>query len=132
LSRPQRVASIQFSVAFETLVNARTMLAEVRNAEEPIATFVLTGGLIRCPLMRFTLLVGLRMLAPQATVLVNDRQGELSYKTDALGAIFNAMLAERGDSNLRAVVEGPCPRRTCDDPPPEIAAGLRTLISRHF
>jgi hypothetical protein len=131
LAWPEQLASVQFSIAIDALLNVKRMLKEIPG-EETVDSFVLTGGLIRCPLLRFALREGLAMLAPISTVAVNDRGGPLAYKTDALGAIFNAMMAERGQSDLRSVVKDQCPRKGCDAPEPQVAAGLRNLLAAHL
>jgi sugar (pentulose or hexulose) kinase len=96
MSRAERVASIQCSIAVELLERTRTMLREVRKPVQPVERFILTGGLVRAPLVRRAIYQGLQKLVPGALVVQNNRQGALAYKTDALGAIYNAAMAHTG------------------------------------
>jgi sugar (pentulose or hexulose) kinase len=96
MSRAERVASIQCSIAVELLERTRTMLREVRKPVQPVERFILTGGLMRAPLVRRAIYQGLQQLVPGAMVVQNNRRGALAYKTDALGAIYNAAMAHTG------------------------------------
>jgi sugar (pentulose or hexulose) kinase len=127
-----QVASTQFSIALEMVVRAQKMLAATTT---PIRRFVLTGGLLRAPLIGAVLRTGLTLLseaddrvAADAEVLQNDRGGDLAYKTDALGAVLNAAAAGQGrppDEVIRAWRRWiPCPANE-----PTLDATLRRLIT---
>lgn len=104
MPRAERIASIQCSIALELLDRCRTMLSEVRKPRTPVERFVLTGGLAQSPLIRHALCHGLGLLTPGAAVLLNSHRGALAYKTDALGAIYNATMAHSG-MTLRDLIE---------------------------
>ena len=91
-------------------------------ATEPIRTFVLTGGLSRAPLIRETLYAGLRIIGrtdnrvtDEAQILLNNRSGQLSYKTDALGALINTQIAAE-EVSPRRVIMADRSWRSCDTP----------------
>ena len=131
LDLPTRVASVHCSIALEMLDRVRAMLAA---AAEPIRTFVVTGGLSRAPLIREALYAGLRLLAEtddrvaeDARILLNDRSGQLAYKTDALGALINARVAASG-RDARQVIAADRSWRPCDAPAPDRGRRLRRLL----
>ena len=114
-----RIASTQCSIAIEMLDRVRLMLDV---ATEPIRTFVLTGGLSRAPLIRETLYAGLRIIGrtdnrvtDDAQILLNNRSGQLSYKTDALGALINTQIAAE-EVSPRRVIMADRSWRSCDTP----------------
>jgi sugar (pentulose or hexulose) kinase len=119
----ERVASIQCAIALELLDRVRVMLREVRRPPVPISRFVLTGGLTRAPLVRHAMRRGLDRLAPGASVMLNDRRGALAHKTDALGAVYNAMMADSGEE-LTAIVARHGRLREC---PPLAGRAVRGL-----
>jgi len=99
-----RVASTQCSIAMEMLARVQTMVREVKKPPLPVKRYILTGGLGKAPLIQYVLYRGLQHISPNAEVLLNDRKGALAHKTDALGAIYNAIMARSG-KDLATVIE---------------------------
>ena len=60
-------------------------------------------------------------------ILVNDRSGQLAYKTDALGALVNARIASGGDRPCD-VIASDRSWRPCDAPALERGWRLRRLL----
>ena len=127
-----QVASTQYSIAVELLRLTNEML---NAATEPIEQFVLTGGLSQAPLIRSVLHTGLLMLSqihgrvsPHVQVMQNDRDGDLAFKTDAIGALFNAMMAERGQL-AAAFITAERKWKKCEEPDDMLKARLTELLS---
>ena len=128
LGAKERVASVQVSIALELLKRAKHLSAAA-NGATPIDTFILTGGLVRARLLRDVLHTGLHRLARRAEILVNDRPGALAHKSDALGAICNAMIAA-GGAGVAAVIGAHSRLTPCAGPRQRSRGSLDALI-RH-
>jgi sugar (pentulose or hexulose) kinase len=115
LGTPECLATIQSSIALELLQRTKTMLQEVKEKERSVDRFVLTGGLIRAPLVRQVLYTGLQKLVPNARIFLNNRRGPLAHKSDALGAVFNAMMAEHC-TDVATIVSRYCDLKPCAPP----------------
>lgn len=127
-----QVASTQYSIAVELLRLTNQMLDATI---APIQQFVLTGGLSQAPLIRSVLHKGLFMLAnmhskvaTHVQVMQNDRHGNLAFKTDALGALFNAMMVDRGQLAADFIAAH---RKwsSCEEPNDRLKARLTELLS---
>lgn len=126
LASNEQVGSIQLSIAAELLKLTKTMLREVPGGE-PITRFVLTGGLAQAPLVREVLYTGLRALVSDAAIQQSSRRGPLAFKTDALGALFNAQMAAGLD--LPSIVGQSVQRRDCEAPRPRAQAALSQKLA---
>ena len=93
LAKREQVASVQFSIAREILLRIKAMQQEVKGPNADLKRVILTGGLSQAPLVRTVLSSGLECLLPQSTIWLNHRPGPLAVKTDALGALYNALAA---------------------------------------
>jgi len=84
---------------------------------------------VRARLLRDVLHTGLHRLARRAEILVNDRPGALAHKSDALGAICNAMIAA-GGAGVAAVIGSHSSLTPCAGPRQPSRGSLDALI-RH-
>ncbi len=88
----EQAASTQLSIMCELLMLVRSMLSEVRAANScEVERFVLTGGLSQSPFFQQVFHAGVKLLAPQAKVLISARKGPMRYQTAAYGALLNAI-----------------------------------------
>jgi len=126
----QQVASVLCSIALEILDRTRLMLKEVVRPARPIDRFVLTGGLARAPLLRQVICEGLKLLVPGCQVLQNDHQGALAFNTDALGAIYNSVMAHTR-RELADIVAGDARHRRCEEPRSRRHPGLGAFLVHH-
>jgi hypothetical protein len=124
-----RVADTQLSIALELLLRVKQMLAEVKAANVPVDTYVLTGGLSQSVFFQCVFHTGVKMLDPQAAVKVSGRTGPLRYKTSAYGALTNAELPRVG-GRLAGLHTGAdrFPLVDCLQPDAAPAAILRYLL----
>ena len=122
-----RTASVQFSIAYQMLRLSGQMLREVRRPAVEPRRFVLTGGLVQAPLIRATLATGLRLMRPHAEVMLSNRTGALAYKTDALGARYNAMAAAERKP-VQEVIAAHRKLKRCPSVDATIENGLKPLL----
>ena len=94
------------------LLRIKAMHQEVKGPNAGLERVILTGGLSQAPLVRAVLSCGLERLLPQATVWLNHRPGPLAVKTDALGALYNA-LAAATKSTVPQVIEEQSKLKKC-------------------
>jgi sugar (pentulose or hexulose) kinase len=127
LSLEAKVASMQFSIAFEMLLRVQAMLEEL--PDSAVKTFVLTGGLSQSLFMQHLFSVGCRLLVPQAEVVCSAREGQLRFQTAVLGALLNSALPRHG--NLDELIKKMCPRKECPRPSREAEAALSKLFREH-
>ena len=116
LARGEQIASVQFSIVREMLLKVATMQREVKPPAPRLKRIILTGGLVQAPLVRELLHAGLSILAPTATVWLNHRPGPLAVKTDALGAMYNA-LAAATECSVPEVIESQSKLKKCRPAP---------------
>jgi sugar (pentulose or hexulose) kinase len=111
LSAGEKAGSTQLSIMVELLRLVRDMLAETEDFPAEVSHFVLTGGLSQSVFFQQAFFSGVKLLAPQAKVLISARQGPLRYQTAAYGALLNAMRPE--DPHAAAKL---CPTRSAARP----------------
>ena len=104
---------------------------EVQGVELVTPQFVLTGGLCQSPFLRAVLQLGLKKLAPSASVFVSARSDRLAFQSATYGALINSMLLGE-TAHLRETSELLCPQRDCEIPPGDQAAILQALIGQHL
>lgn len=126
LTLNEQIGSVQFSIAVELLKLTKAMLREVRS-DDSMDRFVLTGGLAQAQLVRDVLYVGLRTMAPDAAIQLSSRRGPLAFKTDALGALFNAQIG--AGMKLPEIVAKAVQRKDCDEPKPKTRAALQARLA---
>ena len=112
MAQPEQVASVQVSIAREMLLRVQAMHQEVKRPSADLKRVILTGGLSQAPLVRAVLSCGVQQLLPQATLWLNQRPGPLAVKTDALGALYNA-LAAATKSTVPEVIEKQSKLKKC-------------------
>jgi sugar (pentulose or hexulose) kinase len=119
----QQTASTQLSIMLELLLLVRAMLAEVRQDNDRISKYVLTGGLSQSPFFQQVFCSGIELLSPSAKVLISARKGPLRYQTAAYGALLHAMRPRQPDAAGRL-----CPTRSAARPTAAMKKHLQYLF----
>jgi hypothetical protein len=102
---------VQFSIVLELLLRLRQMLKAMPR-KAAVQRFILTGGLSQSEFFCHVFHTGVKLLAPDAEVLVSGRTGPLRYKTTAYGALVNAEFG--GD--VAAITDDRFPTHPCPAP----------------
>ncbi len=92
----RKTAATQLSIMLELLLRTRRMLVEVRDPGFSVSRYILTGGLSQSLFFQQAFRAGIRLIDPEAEVLISARKGPLRYQTAAYGALLNAMRPEDG------------------------------------
>ncbi len=123
----ERIASVQLSIAAEMLARVRAMLREVKGRGEPVRRFILTGGLAQAPLIEQALVLGLDAMAPGASIEQSRRRGPLAFKTDALGALYNARMSDTRET-LAGIAARESKTKRCRMPDTRRASAIRAAL----
>ncbi len=130
LSLGTQVASTQFSIMLELLLLVKTMLAEVKGADNGVRQFVLTGGLSQSAFFQRIFHCGVKLLVPDSEVLISARTGPMRFQTAVSGAMINAELPSHGQ-DLAALLTKHCPLSDCAQPDASAATEIQNTLRSH-